>query len=290
LGNNSDKRERAPPNPLPADLARLCYSWLVPKRARFYFGGGSAVILFLLEILQVMQIVSIPLSVAALLGVIAVSFYAVGIWEWVGQFKYAQQSVNDQQVLRLRGLVTGLFVLAAILAFILWHRMYPLPSNEMQATLERYRRALGIDENKGITALIELTDEEVEQKGTLIYKKIRDMNSFYNVNDLKLQNKRDRKEIDEAKYQELVRQQMLQAGDEFIRELRTDAIMVLTALRGRIPYEHRKHIVGLPDIMPADPRAGSVSLYSVTPGVFNLFWSEMLANEIEELVKLLPDR
>jgi hypothetical protein len=65
--------------------------------------------------------------------------------------------------------------------------------------------------------------------------------------------------------------------------------MVRKALQSRIPYEHRKHILGLPDLKPADPRAGSVSLYGAFPSPFNLFFSEQLANELEELVKLLPD-
>ena len=65
--------------------------------------------------------------------------------------------------------------------------------------------------------------------------------------------------------------------------------MVLVELRNRIPYGKRKHIIGLPNINPADPRDGSVSLYSVMTGESGFWFSELLAREIEELVKLLPN-
>ena len=65
--------------------------------------------------------------------------------------------------------------------------------------------------------------------------------------------------------------------------------MVLIELRNRIPMEARKHIVGLPNIKPADERDGQVSLYDIIPRNMAVFTSDMLAREIEELTKLLPD-
>src|SRR5438094_6244935 len=113
------------------------------------------------------------------------------------------------------------------------------------------------------------------------------MNSFYGGNIRKLQTQLDTKKINNAKFAELMREQSQKGAEEFDRESKVDAQMVLLELRNRIPFEKRKHIIGLPNIRPADPRDGSVSLYSVLPGEFGFWWSEMLAREIEELVKLL---
>jgi hypothetical protein len=161
---------------------------------------------------------------------------------------------------------------------------------DAHATIDRYRRALEVEKNTGTTTLIELTNTELKQKGTILYKKIQDLDSFHNKNIRELKAQHERKEIDKLQLKQLWDKQEAQVAEEFAKELRTDALMVREELRNRIPEERRKHIIGLPNVNPADSREGSVSLYSVLPTPLNFHVSGQLAYEIEELVKLLPDK
>ena len=82
---------------------------------------------------------------------------------------------------------------------------------------------------------------------------------------------------------------MAKAGDEFDQKHRVDARMVLLELRNRIPFEARKHIIGMGGVKPEDKRAGVVSLYDIIPADFGVGFAAMLARELKELAKLLPD-
>jgi hypothetical protein len=113
----------------------------------------------------------------------------------------------------------------------------------------------------------------------LLYERIRKINSFHE------------KQLRQLNDSNAISEEMRRVEEEYDSEVKVDATMVLGELKNRIPYERRNHILGLPEINPADPKAGSPSMYTAPwPGPFNLLFSQMLANEMEELVKLLPDK
>jgi len=233
---------------------------------------------------------NLPTFVTGIIASLAVAYFSVGLWYWAGQFQYQYKSARVWEGRKLQGSITGLFVTICILSFIYYHSLISVPWSEQQQLIERYRHVLGTSEIPNKTTLIELTNKELKSKGTQIYRKIHAMNQHYNASIRELRKKSARNELDEVKRRELEREITSKGGEEFNRELRTDATMVVRELRNRIPYASRKHIVGLPDINPADKRAGSVSRYTVMPAEFSFFWSDQLAREIEELVKLLPER
>ena len=263
------------------------------KRSNIFVGLATSILLTVVSLAPFTLMVKLILS--GVLSLVAVSFYSLAIAHWVADFKY-EPSKKRRSVHRyeryLQWTVPGLFILSFILVFtfIAYNKLgVQAPLDEQQALIERYRNLFKISEVSNKTTLIELTNKELKAKGTLLYKKIKAMNSFYGGNIRKLQTQLNTKQIDKEKFAELSREQVQKGAEEFDKESRVDAQMVLVELRNRIPYGKRKHIIGLPNINPADPRDGSVSLYSTMTGEFGFWWSELLAREIEELVKLLPD-
>jgi len=218
----------------------------------------------------------------------AVVFWSLAIWNWVGRFRYQSSTNAKLQNLTLKLVTAGMFVLLCLLSFSYYKSLIPADEGEQAALLERYRRTLDLAELPNKTALIELTDEELRKKSEITVRNIRDMNAFYGESLEKHKARLNRREIDQLRFQELHRQEALRAAEEYERKYRIDAQMVVRELRNRIPYAARKHIVGLPEIRPADSRAGNVDLGSVMSSEFSLYYSDALCREIEELAKLLP--
>jgi len=163
----------------------------------------------------------------------------------------------------------------------------PLDTNQL-AMLERYRRFYENSDAPHKTTLIEMTNVELKTRGMNLYTGIKAMNAHYGKVARERESRLGRKEIDQAESGRLWHEEMAQAGLEFDAKYRVDARMVLQELRNRIPYDARKHIIGLGNMNPADVRAGKVSLYDLFPADFAVGFSDLLAREIEELVKLLP--
>jgi hypothetical protein len=249
-----------------------------------WFGHGSALLLVVAEALNVWT------WVVGAITVLAVAFYTTGLWNWAGNFQHKQKHERPKQDRRLRLAVCGLFLATSAVMFAYYHELFPISISEQQALIQRYRYMFERTEIPNKTTLIELTNSELRSKGTNVYRGIHKLNDFYGANVQQLRQKQQRGEIDKPKLEELIAAEESRAATEFAREWQVDAALVLRELRNRIPREARKHIVGLPGIKSADPRDGVVSLYDVLPTPFNLFASDLLAREIEQLVKLLPDR
>jgi hypothetical protein len=220
---------------------------------------------------------------AAFLFVVAMLLFLAGLNE--AQLRRWRIGAARMFIL-LSGLVG--FTIFAAGAFILG-RVEDEPSDrERTALLERYRHFVENSEAPNKTSLIELTNVELKVRGANLYGRIKTINSHYSGIAVLRQDRLAKKEISPEESGRLWQEEKAKAGEEF-EGLRVEARMILVELRNRIPYEARKHIVGLPSINPADKRAGSVSLHDVFPSGLAVGFSDLLAREIEELVKLLPD-
>ncbi len=128
---------------------------------------------------------------------------------------------------------------------------------------------------------------ELKHRGTSIYKDI-----YALIDHWESQTRiSDASTPDQAERLRLAHERVIEAGKEFDTKLRTDATIVLRELRSRIPYEARKQIPAIPTFEPADPRAGALITLDIPLGPeFSFGMMKPLARELEELVKLLPDR
>lgn len=253
------------------------------KKYDTYFQYGLPVLFLFLEIIRLHYFFT------AVVGLVAIGLYSIGIWHWASEFHHEHKSVREKKDRTLQLVVTGLFASFFVLAFVSYHQLIPVPFDENEAAIKRYRHALGIDENTGRTTLIELSNRELKKKSTLLYEKIRQINNYNDERIRELNNKLAKKEIDEGKLVIARNEEIARYTKEFDEKIRVDAVMVLGELRNRIPLDKRKHFIGLPDIRPADRRDSSVSLHRAMPSAMSVHFSGLLANEIEELVKLLPN-
>jgi hypothetical protein len=221
---------------------------------------------------------------AAILGIVALMLFFAGLG--VRQLRRWRREAARMFIIA-SGIVG--FVVFAAGAWLIGHIEDEPTRDEQEALLERYRRFVENSEAPNRTTLIELTNRELKARGTNLYTRIKAMNAHYAEVARTRKTREERKEIDAEESGRLWLQETAEAGKEFDENYRTDARMVLLELRNRIPYAARKHIVGLPNINPADKRAGKVSMYDIFPAEFAVGFSDLLAREIEELVKLLPD-
>jgi hypothetical protein len=257
-------------------------------RGKFLFATGTAILGFIMD-----RILSnLPAWISLSLFAVALTLYAGGLWDWSGKFNAMSKPNRRKETIKLRLLLVGLFVFAGVLFLITIRGLMPQPTlnAEQLAMLDRYRRFYLNSDAPNKTTLIEMTNRELKIRGTNLYTRIKAMNAHYSQVARNREARHASKEIDDIENGRLWREEMAQAGEEYDRNYRTEARMVLLELRNRTPYQARKHILGMPSINPADNRAGQVSLYDVFPAEFSVGFSDLLAREIEELVKLLPDQ
>jgi len=251
---------------------------------RTLWGIGSAIGYVILERME------FPVWVAGPLGLVAVGCFAAGLWQWAGEFNHQQPRGRRGEQKRLQIVLSGLFVTTCVLGFLGLRGLIPTSSNETTEMLERYRRLFAISDIPNKTSLIELNNRELKAKATAVYQRIRDMEEVWNAEHQRIRSQLQSGAIDQATHDELVKEQRERFTNEYAREHRVDARMVLTELYNRIPPKARKHLMGLPGITDNDPRSGIVSMYDIMPPEVSIYFSDQLANQIEELVKLLPDR
>jgi len=140
------------------------------------------------------------------------------------------------------------------------------------------------------TTIDQLSNSELKQRATRVYRRIDEIDQFYDEANRRAKDRKAKHEITEEQYGEIWVENLRRGGEEFDKSARAEAAIVLDELRKRIPPESRKHIIGLPDLLPADPKEGSVPLYFAAPTMeANYGFTHLLAREIEQLVKLLPD-
>lgn len=159
-----------------------------------------------------------------------------------------------------------------------------------QAIIERYKRILGLEKNSGTSTLIELTNEELRKKATLLVQNTRDLISSYEEQDRRLQDRYDKKEIDEKALGQQQNEILTQAGKEYHEKFYTDVLVTLMELRNRVPKEKRQQFIALPDLNPADSRDPTVSSYGGMSIPFSFLAAQMVIDEIEKLTMLLPDK
>src|SRR5262245_531373 len=143
-------------------------------RAKFKLYGGLG---FALLDLLVQTMNPPPPLLQLALGVASAIFFLLAILDWIGQFQYSLVEKRETHELALKVSFSLLFIATMTLSLFLYHRIVsPKPDEElqeMQATIARYRRALGTDPSSGTPNLLELTNKELKQKGVLLIQKIR---------------------------------------------------------------------------------------------------------------------
>lgn len=154
---------------------------------------------------------------------------------------------------------------------------------------DRLGRALGIGTNDNVNPLIRLTNKELCEKGTTAVRIMRSIVSYHNDQNTELNSKRRKREVTDIQFQELREKEQTRASEEFTDKVKVEAIRVLDELTKRVPVVARGQI-GLPRLNPADKRDPSVSLHRVIPSPMDVGFAPLLADNIEELCKALPDR
>lgn len=258
----------------------------MPINYKLLFGAGATAAALAVDKL----LPSWPDWIGIALALVAVACYALGSWEWSGKFQAIEQSNRRRNTRSLRCVVTASVLISGLLLIFIMLKLIPTaPLDTSQiAMLERYRRFYENSEAPHKTTLIEMTNGELKTRGGNLYIGIKAMNTHWSKVARERDARAGRKEIDQIESGRLWREEMAQAGLEFDAKYRVEARMVLQELRNRIPHDLRKHIIGLGNINPADVRSGKVSLYDLFPADFAVGFSDLLAREIEELVRLLP--
>ena len=134
-----------------------------------------------------------------------------------------------------------------------------------------------------------LTNAELRERAFEMVRKIDSLTEIWGQRVAAVKQRAAQENLSSTAAVELEMAEMRRASEEYERELSVDAGMLRRELRSRVPYEKRKHIVGLPDMLPANPNAGAVSFYDVMGAPFSLAWAGLLARELQQLAKLLPD-
>jgi len=158
---------------------------------------------------------------------------------------------------------------------------------ELQATVDRLRAALGTAE----PPLIVLTNSELRQKSDLLVPKLRQLLANHSE-ILRLNDEREKSgEITKERAGEIWAQEVRRAGNEYDQKYRIDTQMTIRALTARIPYDARKHIVGLGVEVrhpSGNPETPPLNLNEVMPSAFAIGSLEFMIRGLGELTKLLP--
>ena len=188
-----------------------------PDPWSWWFKSGTAAVVFIAEKLE------LPTFAMAIIALGAVAYFSVGLWFWAGQFQHKYISVRAKEEWKLKFTLISLFIGICFVSFVYYHQLIPIATSEQEQLVQRYRYLFKISEIPNKTTLIELSDAELKSKGTLLYKKIKAMNSFYGDNIRKLETQLNAKTIDKEKFSELRREQMRKGAEEFDKESRVDA-------------------------------------------------------------------
>lgn len=153
---------------------------------------------------------------------------------------------------------------------------------------QRYRMSAGIDRPDSRTRLSILTNIELREKGRNLVKRIREIRSIYERNTHGI----DSESIDPKKPDDMKRWlKEIKSGDRLMQEVRVDASLIIEEMRDRLSPEIRERVMkSLPHIQ-TDYSPDSDVLFWKTQlaGGILIGFADVIADEIEELTKLLPD-
>ena len=173
---------------------------------------------------------------------------------------------------------TGLVLLGA-------SSYYNSETRKLKSDNDRYKILLGIDKPT-TTTLSLLTNSELRSKAFHIVEEIRERIRGHQENELSLSEKRKEGKITEEEYDTLSEGEYDRAASAFAIEIRSAALNVYNELRRRLPEDVT---LMMPVLRPADPTDPTVSLYQAF-SLQQVSWgfAERLANDIDQLAKLLP--
>jgi hypothetical protein len=151
--------------------------------------------------------------------------------------------------------------------------------------LSRYRVALGIDPaSKG--ALVELSNQELALRAQSIVVQLRQLTSELNQKSTEIESRTKRGE-DKSKADAEKMAAVKQVSGEFDRNLASEAYNLENELQKRLDPKALSHVVRVPAFSDSDGSRVTVSDLMRGSG-FDVLMLDGLANEIEQMAKLLP--
>jgi hypothetical protein len=154
----------------------------------------------------------------------------------------------------------------------------------------RYRVALGIDPaSKG--ALIELTNQELQAKSATTVRNLRALCSTRRNREEEVQREVDAGKV--TKKEQWNRRVAIdkELGEQFVRDSRADAFNVDNELRRRLGPQAVAAIIGItPSLVADDGTRIDITTLAASGDVpgFDVFFTCILADAIEQMAKLLP--
>jgi hypothetical protein len=147
---------------------------------------------------------------------------------------------------------------------------------------ENYRRALGISAPySGIYA--DLSNDDLKSKTVHAVSKLRHLHLGFQKRSSQAEADWRNKKMTDENYNNFTTSMDRQATEEFIKDLRSEAIALDSELRHRLSPQALSTIVGAGPIL--DP---NITIQALVPGKFGVFFIETLANELEEMNNKLP--
>lgn len=180
---------------------------------------------------------------------------------------------------------------AVILSWGVASRYYGERIEDLKDTVHRYEVALGTAKPSSNTSLTALNNEELKKKAEYTVRTIRDIMSLHEKYLTDIKSELTSKTLTEQQYGERSEQERGRAAKQFEKEIRADALILLDELRSRLPPEIReRNVTSSPKFRSADHPEAEVSIHRLIPSNFSVITASFLANEIEDLAKVLPDR
>lgn len=114
------------------------------------------------------QIVKPSAPIVIIVGIAAVSAYAVALWFWLSKFQYPDVATRRHHEIGLRIFGVGIFVLAVILGFLLQHQTF-LPATDEAKTSGPPQRNDNTGESQNNKTTEQLRIEELQRRQTHPY-------------------------------------------------------------------------------------------------------------------------
>jgi hypothetical protein len=154
-----------------------------------------------------------------------------------------------------------------------------------ESEISRYRVALGIDPaSQG--ALVELNDQELALRAQSIVSKLRELASALDFKLEQIQEQARAGKIRKERVGEEKFRVEKEVAQDFDSNLASDAHNIDNELRRRLDPKAIDHIVRVPGLISSGTRIPLTELFRGSG--FDTFWFRGLANEIEQMAKLLP--
>ena len=152
--------------------------------------------------------------------------------------------------------------------------------------VSRYRVALGIDPaSRG--ALVELNNEELYLKAESVVAKLRTFASKLDGTLAEIKKRVDSNKIDKKQAWQETMEAMKQVSQDLDKNLASEAYNVDNELRNRLDPKAISHVVRVPAIVSDEGVSIPITALSKGSG-WDSFYIKALADEIEQMAKLLP--